>query len=173
MGYSGSAIERTKTCGRPEQTIRPRNQNNGHNHKFGNQREFGEIHADETKIDNSDCYAKSFHFGDDHGCEISPGHRAHAADDDHHKRIPDRDQIGGEIGWFTRDLEGAAETCKRRAKSKYRGEQDRLVDTERADHLTVLCGRPYKPAEPCACERKMQHHQHQRTEDYQKKVIGG
>ena len=150
-----------------EQPVRARDQHHRHHQEFGDQRQLGEIHADETEIHYADADANGFDFGDDDGGEIGPADRAHAAHHHHHEGVADRHQVGGEIGRLARDLQRTAEPGERRAERKYGGEQHRLIDTERADHLAVLRRRPHQPAEARSRQREMQGQQHQRTDENQ------
>ena len=115
--------------------------------------------------------AQRLDLGDDDGGEIGAGDRAHAADHDDDEGVADDDQIGGEIGRLARDLQRAAEAGERRAEREHGGEQHRLIDAERADHLAVLRRGADQPAEARARQREMQRQQHQRADDDQEQIV--
>ena len=76
-----------------------------------------------------------------------------------------------EIGGLARDLQRAAETGEQRAKRKDGGEQHRLIDSERAQHLAVFGRGAHQPAETRAREHRMQHDQHQRRNRDQENIV--
>ena len=72
---------------------------------------------------------------------------------------------------LARQLQRAAEPGEERAEREDGGEQQRLVDAERADHLAVLRRRADQHAEAGARQHPPQQPQHQRPDDDQHQVV--
>ena len=80
-------------------------------------------------------------------------------------------EIHAEIGRLARDLQRAAEAGEQRAEREYGGEQHRLIDAERAEHLAIFGGGAHQPAEARAREYDMQRDQYQRRDRDQENVV--
>ena len=154
-----------------EQAIRASNEDRRHHQEFGDQRQLGEVDADEAEIDHADADADRLDLGDDDGGQVGAGDRAHAADHDDDEGVADRGEIGAEIGRLARHLQRAAEAGERGAEREHGGEQQRLIDAERADHLAVLRRRAHQPAETRARQRNMQRDQRQRRDGGEEQVV--
>ncbi len=75
-------------------------------------------------------------------------------------------------------LAGSRATCSappRPARNdperEHRGEQDRLIDAERADHLAILRRRPHQPAKPRLGQREMKNNENRRPHCHQEQVV--
>ena len=154
-----------------EQALRPGDQHNRHHQKLGDQREFGEIDGITRDADKPDADAQRLDLGHQYGRDVGADDRAHAADHHDDESIGDHRQVHAEIGRLARDLQRAAEAGEQRAEREYGGEQHRLIDAERAQHLAVFGGGAHQPAEARAREYEMQRDQHQRRDRDQENVV--
>jgi hypothetical protein len=122
-------------------------------------------------VDHADADAQRLDLGDEHRGEVGAADRAHAADHHHDEGVADHDQVEAEIGGLARELQRAAERGEERAAREHGGEQQRLVDAERADHLAVLRRGADQPAKAGLGEQEMQAEEHDRPGRDQEDVI--
>ena len=165
---SGTAYRDLRT---PEQALRPGDQHHGHDQELGDQRQLGEIHGKSAEGDQPNADAQRLDLGDEHGGDIRSDNRAHAADHDHDEGIGDHREIHAEIRRLAGELQRAAKPGEQRAQGKDSGEQDRLIDAERAEHLAIFGRGANQTAETGPREYGVQHAQHQRRDDDQEGVV--
>jgi hypothetical protein len=122
-------------------------------------------------VHDADADAERLDLGDEHSGQVSTGDRAHAADHDDHESVADHGEVHQQVGRLARDLQCAAEPGEEGAEREHGGEQDSLVDAERADHLAVLRGGAHQPAEPRLGERDVKDREHDRAERDEQEVV--
>ena len=139
----------------------PHHEHHRHEQEHQHQRDLGK-----------DQDAEGLQLGDQQCRQECAWHRAHAA---HHRDDEglgdDGDvhvRVGGELG----RLQRAAKPGQRRAEEQRAGEQQRLVDAERAHHLAILRRRPYQHAEARLVHEQPQEAQHQRSHRDQEQLVG-
>ena len=101
------------------------------------------------------------------------GHRAHAAHHRDDEGLGDHRDVHVRVGGKLGRLQRAAEPGQRRAEEQRAGEQQRLVDAQRAHHLAVLRGGAHQHAEAGLVHQQPQQAQHQRAHDDQEQLVGG
>ena len=140
----------------------PHHQHQRHQQEHQHQRDLGE-----------DQDAEGLQLGDQQRRQERSRHRAHAAHHRHDEGLGDDGdvhvRVGGELG----RLQRAAEPGQRRAEEQRAGEQQRLVDAQRAHHLAVLRRRPHQHAEARLVHQQPQGAQHQRPHGDQEQLVGG
>ena len=173
-GRSGASVSAAGARGHgdaAEQPVRAHDQHHRHHHEFGDQRELGEIDGEVAEMHGADADAQRLDLGDQHRGEIGAGDRAHAADHHDDEGVAEHGEVHPEIGGLAGKLQRAAEPGEERARGEHRGEQQRLVDAERADHGAVLGRRPHQPPEPRAPQHEMQDQQHDGPRRDQHQVV--
>ena len=121
--------------------------------------------------DKPEANAKSLDLGNEHGRDVGPDDRAHAADDDHHEGVGDDGQVHAEIGRLARDLQRTAETGEQGAQGEHGGEQHRLIDAKRAEHVAILGRGAHQAAEARAREHDVQQTERDRRDDDQEGIV--
>ena len=155
-----------------QQAIRPHDQDHRHHQEFGDQRELGEIDREAAEVDHADADAQRLDLGDDDGSEISAGDRSHAADHHDHEGVAQDGEVHRQVGGLARELQRAAKAGEERAAGEHRGEQQRLIDAERADHLAVLGGGADEASEAGLGLQQVEQEEDERTGEEQEQVVG-
>ena len=159
--------------GPAEQAPGAPDQHHGHHQKFSHQRELGKTEVDAQPVDGADADTHRLDLGNQQRGHKGTRDRPHAAHHHHHKRVADGQQVEVERGRLTRQLQRAAQAGQQRTQRKHAGKQPRLVDAQRADHLTVLRGGAHQRAPAGAGEQQPQGAQHHRADDDQQQVVAG
>ncbi len=109
---------------------------------------------------------------DQHGGEIGAGDAAEPADDDHDEGLRDHRQVHVQRHRLARQLQRATQAGEHRTEGEDRGEEQALVDAERADHLAVLRRGPHQRAPARLLEQKPQDQKHHRPDRDEEQLIG-
>ncbi len=124
-------------------------------------------------MNGADADAQRLDLGDENGGEIGAGNRAHAADYHDDEGVAEHGEVHGEVRRLARELQRAAEAGEERAGGEHRGEQQRLVDAERAHHGAVLGRRTHETPEPGARQHEMQNDEDRRSHRDQQEIVAG
>ena len=154
-----------------EQTVWPRDQHDRHDQKFGDQRQLREIDGEAADMHNAKADAQRLDLGDDDRGQEGSGNGAHAADHDDDESLADHDQVERKIGRLARHLKRAAYAGEEGAQHEHDREQQRLVDAERADHLTVLRRGTDQPSEASLGQHQMEQQKDGGADDDQEEVV--
>ena len=109
---------------------------------------------------------------DQHGGEIGAGDAAEPADDHDDEGLRDHREVHVQVHRLARELQRAAERGEAGAEGEDRGEEQALVDAERADHLAVLRRGPHQRAPARLLEQEPEQAEHDRPDHDQEELIG-
>ncbi len=121
----------------------------------------------------ADANAERLDLRDQQRCDERAWNGAHTTDHDHDERIPNGVQIKRQVGRHSRPLQRTTQASEKCPHEKHPGKKPCLVDTERAEHLTILRRRAHQRAPTCTRECVPQQEQHQRTDHDQRDIVGG
>jgi hypothetical protein len=144
-----------------EEPVRPDDEDDRHQQKDEHQRDLGE-----------DQDAEGLELADDERGHKGAGHAAHAADDGDDESLGDDVEVHarGRGGFW--NLQGATEPGQEGAEEEGAGEEERLVDAERADHVAVLRRGAHEDSEARPPEQHPQSAEHDRTGGDEDELVG-
>jgi hypothetical protein len=154
MGAAGSLRPAEEPIGADDEDDR-------HEQEDEHQRDLGE-----------DQDAERLELADDERGEKGSRHAAHAADDGDDKSLGDDVEVHARGRGRLRDLQGAAEPGQKGAEKERAGEEERLVDAERADHVAVLRRGAHENTEARAPQDQPEDTEHHRASGDQDELIG-
>jgi hypothetical protein len=117
--------------------------------------------------------AEGAQFPDQQRGEKSAQHRTQPADDGDDEGVGDHAEVHAGGCGRARDLQRAAQPGEERAEEQRPGEEQRLIDAERADHLAVLPRGADQHAEARPVQDQPQRGEHQRADGDEEQLIGG
>ena len=150
-----------RRLGAAEKAVRAQHEHDAHEQE----------HEDERDL-REDQDAEGVELADDEGGEERARDRAHAADDGDDEGLGDDVEVHMRDRRRLRDLQRAAEAGQERAEEQRAGEQQRLVDAERADHLAVLRRGAHQDAEAGLVHEQPEQPEHDRAGGDQHELVG-